>query len=170
MHGGAELSAAPGLGKASPGVGRGLGTPTAVLYPRSTSSTCAPRTLRILASSGWCGKAMSPGPSPAASTPGASSASRPPKGRGHPALRPWPLWHGRTPQAPCAAARACSQPSSTWSRFPPSWGQRGALGLTLCPPFSRRGAQLSPFPSWGAYGAAWAHYTLLGDTATPNQC
>lgn len=150
----------PGWGAPPPKGRQGLGTPTALLYPRSTSSTCAPRTPRVPANSGWCGKATSPGPSPAASMPGASSASHPPKGWGHPALRPWPPRQGRTPLAPCAATHACSQPSSTWSRFSLSWGQRGALGLTLCPPPSpSMGPSSAPSLPGGAYGTAWAPVT-----------
>lgn len=90
--------------------------------------------------------------------PGVCSASHRPKGRGHPVLRPRPPRHGRTP-APRAAANACTQPGSAWSRLPPSWGQWGSRGLPLCPLFSQHGAQLSPFPSWGAHGAMWAPAT-----------
>lgn len=160
--GGAELWA----GEYQPWRWEGAGTPTAVPCPRSTSSTCDPRTPRIPASSGWCGKATSPGPSPAASTPGVCSASRPPKGWGHPVLRPQPPWHGRTP-TPRAAANACAQPGSAWSRIPPSWGQWGSLGLSLCPPFSQHGAQLSPFPSWGAHRAVWAPATPCSGMLLP---
>lgn len=82
-----------------------------VPHPRSTSNTCAPRTPRGPASCAWCGKATSPGPSPAASTPGVSSAN---------------------PQHSAPLTPALNR----WIRFSLSRGEWGALGCP-CPPFSR---------------------------------
>lgn len=126
-------------------------TPTAMLCPRSTSSTCAPRTPPIPASSGWCGKATSPGPSPAASTPGACSASRPPKGGGHPVPRAWPPWHGRPGTASPAPALP-PPPGSAWSRLPPSWGQGGHWGCPSVPLSPSTGPSSAPALSGGHTG------------------
>lgn len=89
--------------------------------PRSTSNTCAPRTPRGPASCGWCGKATSPGPSPAASTPGASSASPQHKGLGE-----WNSPH-RTPPAFCTT-HACAQPLDPLLS---ELGPEGGTGLSL---------------------------------------
>lgn len=145
-----------------------------VLCPRSTSSTCAPRTPRVPASSGWCGKAMNPGPSPAASMPGVSSASRLPKGWGHPVLWPWPPRHGWTPRHPALPHMPSPSQAQLGAASPPNWGQRGALGLTLLSPTSPgMGPNSAPSPPCGGggiWGSVGACYTLLGDAAAPNQC
>lgn len=137
-----------------------------MLCPRCTSSTCAPRTPHTPASCGWCGKATSPGPSPAASTPGACSASRPPKGWGHPVLQPLPPWHGQTP-APRAAANA----RLSLEPLPPELGPGGITGpVPLSPLLPARGpAQPLPFLG-GTGGGVGPCHTLLGDAAAPNQC
>lgn len=122
-----------------------------MLCPRCTSSTCAPRTPHTPESCAWCGKATSPGPSPAASTPGVCSASRPPKGWGHPVLRALPPWHGQSP-APRAAANA----RLSLEPLPPELGPVGITGAVPLSPLLPARGPAQPLPLLGAQGVVWA--------------
>lgn len=124
--------------------------PTAVLCPRSTSSTCAPRTPHTPASSGWCGKATSPGPSPAASTPGACSASRPPKGPGAPGAR----------ARPGSGTPRCRQRQAQPGAASPRAGASGDhWGCPSVPPSPSMGPSSAPSLPKGHYGVVWAPVT-----------